>query len=136
LYAKKTWKVLNKTKKNIDLNYVDFFYYKFIVITKVYFFQGNVNTTHINETSLLFAIYYSKSQWKRNNLLILVSYTKSKTKGLNLISKIVINPKWRKKRGREPWLASIRLRQEWFKIKYVFFLTQWLVLEDFKLFFS
>jgi len=42
--AKKTWKVLNK--KNIDLNYVDHFSYKFIFVTKVNIFKSYVDISH------------------------------------------------------------------------------------------
>ena len=48
-----------------------------------------MDTKYIDEVSLRFAIYYSRSQWKRNNLSIVVSYTIFKMKGLKLMYKIV-----------------------------------------------
>jgi hypothetical protein len=53
--------MLNK-KKIIDLNYVDHFDYKFIIITKIDVFKSYMDTTHIHEASLRFAISYSRSQ--------------------------------------------------------------------------
>jgi hypothetical protein len=58
-----------------------------------------MDTKYIDEVSLRFAIYYSRSQWKRNNLSIVVSYTIFKMKGLKLMHKIVIHIERRKKRG-------------------------------------
>jgi hypothetical protein len=79
--------------KIIDLNYVDYFDYKFIIVLKVDVFKSYVNITHIDEASLMFEIYYSKSQWKRNNLLIVISHTNFKMRGLELLFKIVILPR-------------------------------------------
>ena len=62
--AKKTCKVLNK-KKIIDLNYADTFDCKFVIIKNVNVFKGYMNTTHIYEAGLMFAICYSRSQWNR-----------------------------------------------------------------------
>jgi hypothetical protein len=56
--------VLNK-KKIIDLNYADTFDYKFVIIKNVNVFKGYMNTTHIHKAGLMFAIYYSRSQWNR-----------------------------------------------------------------------
>ena len=61
-------------KNNIDLNYVDPFDYKFICIKNV----GYMDTIHLDEENLRFAFYYSKRQWKRNNLSIVISYTNFK----------------------------------------------------------
>jgi len=52
-------------KKIIDLNYADTFDYKFVIIKNVNVFKGYMNTTHIHEAGLMFAIYYSRSQWNR-----------------------------------------------------------------------
>jgi hypothetical protein len=57
-----------------------------------------MNITQIHEVGLRFAIYYSKSHWKRNNFLIVISCINVKIKGLELMSKIIIYLK-RKKKG-------------------------------------
>lgn len=43
----------------IDLNHVDPFDYKFIVITKISMSKDYMNTTYVDEASLKFAIHYS-----------------------------------------------------------------------------
>lgn len=53
------------TTKIIDLNYADIFYYKFVIIKKINVFKGYIDTTHIHKAGLMFAIYYSRSQWNR-----------------------------------------------------------------------
>jgi hypothetical protein len=57
-------------KKIIDLNYVDPFDYKFIVITKVSMFKDYMDITYVDEASLKFIIHYFKKQI--NNLSIVV----------------------------------------------------------------
>ena len=52
----------------IDLSYVDFFYYKFTIITKIDVFKCYIDAKHIHE---VYEIYYCKSQWKRNKLQLL-----------------------------------------------------------------
>jgi hypothetical protein len=37
-----------------------------------------MDTIHVDEENLRFAFYYSKRQWKRNNLSIVISYTNFK----------------------------------------------------------
>jgi len=49
-------------KKNVNLGYVDHFDYKLVVITKINMFKSYMDTTYIDEASLRFQIYYSKSQ--------------------------------------------------------------------------
>jgi len=49
-------------KKIIGLVYIDHFNYKFTIVIKVYLFKDHIDTTHINEASLRFAIHYSKIQ--------------------------------------------------------------------------
>lgn len=56
-------------KKIVDLFYVDPFFYKFSIITNVDLFKGYMNTIYVNETSLRFAIHYSRSYWKRNHFI-------------------------------------------------------------------
>jgi hypothetical protein len=46
----------------IDICYDDPFNYKFTIITKVNLFNGYVDITHVDETSLRFAIHYFRSQ--------------------------------------------------------------------------
>jgi hypothetical protein len=60
-----------------------------------------MDTKYIDEVSLRFAIYYSRSQWKRNNLSIVVSYTIFKMTGLKLMYKIVIHDRKKKEKGFE-----------------------------------
>ncbi|CAK7348263.1 unnamed protein product [Dovyalis caffra] len=86
-------------KKIVDLGYVDPFDYKLAIITKADLFKDYMDETHIDEASLRFAIHYSTSQWKRNELPIDVSYAKFYSRGLKLISRIVIHLKRRKKGG-------------------------------------
>jgi hypothetical protein len=83
----------------IDKCYDDPFNYKFTIITKVNLFNGYVDITHVDETSLRFAIHYFRSQWKISHLSIDVSYAKFNMKELKFISKIVIHLKQMKKRG-------------------------------------
>jgi hypothetical protein len=59
LSIKRIWKVLDK-KKNIDLCYVDYFDYKFTVITKVDFFEDIMDTTHVDKKK--FQVYKSLFQ--------------------------------------------------------------------------
>lgn len=55
-------------KKKINLKEVDHFDYKFTIFTKINLLKDYMITTYVDETSLRFAIYYSRSQIKRNNL--------------------------------------------------------------------
>jgi hypothetical protein len=84
----------------IDLNHADPFDYKFDVITKIDIFEVYMNITQIHEVGLRFAIYYSKSHWKRNSFLIVISCINVKIKGLELMSKIIIYLKRRRKKDR------------------------------------
>ena len=49
-------------KKIIGLVYIDHFNYNFTIIINVYLFKDHIDTTHIDEASLRFAIHYSKTQ--------------------------------------------------------------------------
>jgi hypothetical protein len=60
------------SQKKIDLNYIYTFYYEFITITKIDLLKNYKDTTHIDETSLEFGVYYPGNQWNKNNLLIIV----------------------------------------------------------------
>lgn len=82
-----------------------------------------MNITQIHEVGLRFAIYYSKSHWKRNNFLIVISCINVKIKGLELMSKIIIYLK-KKEKGLEilDWI-SMRSRQEEFELEDEFFST-------------
>jgi len=42
----------------VNLSYINFFYCKFTVTTKIDIFNGYINTTHAEEACLRFAIYY------------------------------------------------------------------------------
>lgn len=90
--------------KIIKLNYIDHFDSKFKIIIKVDLFKSCMDITRIDETSLRFAIDYSISKWKWNNLWIIVFYINFKMKWLKLLYKTIIHPKWRKKKVEEPWL--------------------------------
>jgi len=74
-----------------------------------------MNITQIHEVGLRFAIYYSKSHWKRNNFLIVISCINVKIKGLELMSKIIIYLKRKKKRIEEFWLDihKIKIKATW-----------------------
>lgn len=50
-------------KKVINLVHVDHVNYKFTIITKIYLFKNYMDIMYVDETCLMFAIYYSKSQW-------------------------------------------------------------------------
>jgi hypothetical protein len=63
------------------------------VILEVYVLRGYVDIKHTDEESSKFAIYYSKSQLKQNNLLIVVCYINYKIKGPKLMFKVVIHSK-------------------------------------------
>ncbi|CAK7330377.1 unnamed protein product [Dovyalis caffra] len=80
-------------KKFVDLGYVGPFDYKSATFTNVEVFKDYMDTTHVDEGSLSFAAHYSKSQWKRNKLLIDVFYAKFNMEELMLISRIVIHVK-------------------------------------------
>jgi hypothetical protein len=82
-----------------------------------------MDTKYIDEVSLRFAIYYSRSQWKRNNLSIVVSFINFKMTRLKLMSKIIIYLK-KKEKGLEilDWI-SMRSRQEEFELEDEFFST-------------
>jgi hypothetical protein len=62
-----------RQKKNIDLCYVDYFDYKFTVITKVDLFEDIMDTTHVDKKSFMFTSHYFKIQLKINNLSIIIS---------------------------------------------------------------
>lgn len=70
--------------------YIDPFDYTFYIITKINLFKDYIDIRHVDEVSLKFVIHYSRSQWKKKNLLIDVSYMKYNMKGLKLIARIVI----------------------------------------------
>jgi len=76
-----------------------FFFLQGYVITKVDVLKGYMNTIYIDKAILRFAIYYFISQWKRNNISIVVFYMNFKMNELELISKIIIYLKRRKKKG-------------------------------------
>jgi hypothetical protein len=63
------------------------------MILEVYVLRGYVDIKHIDEESSRFAIYYSISQLKRNNLVIVVCYINYKIKGQKLMFKIVTHSK-------------------------------------------
>jgi hypothetical protein len=74
-----------------------------------------MNITQIHEVGLRFAIYYSKSHWKRNNFLIVISCINVKIKGLELMSKIIIYLKRRKKKDRRVLTRypQIKIKATW-----------------------
>jgi hypothetical protein len=86
-------------KTFIDICYDDSFNYKFTINTNANLFEGYVDITHVDGTSLRFVIHYFRSQWKISHLSIDVSYAKFNVKELKFISKIVIHLKQIKKRG-------------------------------------
>jgi hypothetical protein len=91
---------VTQLKKIVDLWYVDSFDYKFAIITKVDLFKDYINIIHVDEASLRFAIHYSKSQRKRNELSIDISYyAKFNMWGLKLISIVFIHLRQKKKTG-------------------------------------
>ena len=45
----------------VNFNYINPFYYKFNIITKINLFSGYMDTLHLGEGSLRFAIHYSRS---------------------------------------------------------------------------
>ena len=72
LSIKRIWKVLDK-RKIFDLCYVDYFDYKFTVITKVDLFEDIMDTTHVDKKSFMCTSHYFKIQLKINNLSIIIS---------------------------------------------------------------
>lgn len=60
-----------------------------------------METKYNDEKSLRFAICYSRSRWKKNNLSIVVYYIIFKMKGLKLMCKTVIHIERRKKEAEE-----------------------------------
>ncbi|CAK7340078.1 unnamed protein product [Dovyalis caffra] len=61
------------------------------IITNLELLKDYMDTTHVDEASLRFAIHCSRSQWKRNKLLIDFSYAKFNMEELMLVSRIVID---------------------------------------------
>jgi hypothetical protein len=57
-----------------------------------------MDTTHVDERSLRFAIYYRRNQWKRNHFSINYFYEKFNMKRMKLMYEIIVHSKRRKKR--------------------------------------
>jgi len=98
-----------RQKKNIDLCYVDYFDYKFTVITKVDLFEDIMDTTHVDKKSFMFTSHYFKIQLKINNLSIIISCVDFNREWLKFIFKININLNWRKKKD---WIVLIGYLQD------------------------
>ena len=98
-----------RQKKNIDLCYVDYFDYKFTVITKVDLFEDIMDTTHVDKKSFMFTSHYFKIQLKINNLSIIISCVDFNREWLKFIFKININLNWGKKKD---WIVLIGYLQD------------------------
>lgn len=84
-------------KKNIDLDYVGPFDYKFIVITKIDILRV-IWIQHIYKVSLRFVIYYLRNQWKKNNQSTVFCCKTFQIKILRLMPKITIYLKKKEER--------------------------------------